>query len=89
MSVYSRRPALVHGGVPITLRVRRKLSEIKPDPDDVDLARAYSKGASTSRPSVPLEDIMWDEEEPRAEAKPVVTTPAAAPSAPAREVQPR
>lgn len=87
VSVYSRRAALVHGGVPITLRVRRKLSEIKPDPDDADLA--WAQGRQYITPSVPPEDIMWDAEEKRAEAKPVVTTPAATPSAPARKMRPR
>ena len=37
VSVYSQRAAYLHGGDPITLRVRRTLDQIENDPDDADL----------------------------------------------------
>ncbi|MCZ8256081.1 MAG: hypothetical protein O9327_10495, partial [Polaromonas sp.] len=37
VEIYSKRAAYLHGGDPVTLRVRRTLDQIEPDPDDADL----------------------------------------------------
>jgi len=58
VEVYSARAARVHGGEPSTIRVRRELSDLTPDPDDVDLAWAHGRQFVT--PSVPPQDIYWD-----------------------------
>jgi hypothetical protein len=55
VDVYQRRAARVHGGEPLALRVRRRLSELKPDPDDADLA--WAQGRQFVTPAVPVEDL--------------------------------
>jgi hypothetical protein len=68
VSVYSARAARVHGGDPTTLRVRRVLSQITPDPDDVDLAWAQGRQYITA--AVPPADIIWErDQEPAPVAK--------------------
>ncbi len=58
VSIYSARAARVHGGEPCTLRVRRRLFEVQPDPDDADLV--WARGRQFITPSVPACDVLWD-----------------------------
>lgn len=59
VDMYSARAAKVHGGWPCTLRVRRLLGQILPDPDDHDLA--WAQGRQFVTPEVQVSDICWDE----------------------------
>ncbi|WP_404666764.1 hypothetical protein [Roseateles asaccharophilus] len=58
VSVYSKRAALVHGGEPITLRVKRRMVDLTPDPDDADLD--WAQGRQFVTPAVPAADIIWE-----------------------------
>lgn len=60
VDTYSQRAAHVHGGDPITIRVKRLLSEITPDPDDADLN--WAQGRQFITPSVPVADVILDQE---------------------------
>lgn len=59
VGAYSARAARVHGGDPCTLRVKRRLWQIRPDPDDQDLV--WAQGRQFVTPQVPPEDIRWDD----------------------------
>lgn len=55
VTTYSSRAAKVHGGEPTTLRLKRRISDVIPDPDDADLAWAQGKQFIT--PRVPASDL--------------------------------
>ncbi|MEJ6002791.1 hypothetical protein [Paucibacter soli] len=73
VAVYSARAARVHGGEPITLRVRRRISDLTPDPDDADLA--WAQGRQFITPSVPANVIVWDDAVPAAAPVPTTARP--------------
>jgi hypothetical protein len=56
VAVYSQRAAYLHGGDPITLRVRRTLDQLVNDPDDADLPRLCNR-QFISKP-VPPADLV-------------------------------
>lgn len=58
VSVYSRRAARVHGGEPTTVRVRRRLAELVPDPDDADLD--WAQGRQFISTPVPAHDVLLE-----------------------------
>lgn len=58
VSIYSARAARVHGGDPAVIRVRRKLSQIVPDPDDADLD--WAQGRQYITPGVPPDDLLLE-----------------------------
>jgi hypothetical protein len=72
VSTYSARAAKVHGGYPTTIRLRRTLNQVQPDPDDSDLSWAQGKQFIT--PNVPASDLMWDSDEVESEDNPARDT---------------
>lgn len=55
VDVYSKRAVHVYGGNPVALRVRRTLDQLRPDPDDADLA--WAQGVQFISQPVPPSDI--------------------------------
>lgn len=69
VAIYSSRAAKVHGGDPTTIRLRRTLDQVSPDPDDADLEWAQGKQFIT--PNVPPSDLILESEEVESECHPV------------------
>lgn len=55
VEMYSTISARKHGGDPVAIRVKRRLSELRPDPDDADLA--WARGRQFVTPAVPVCDL--------------------------------
>lgn len=62
-SIYGRRAAQAYGGDPISIRIKRTLSQIQPDPDDSDLA--WAQGRQFITPAVAPSDVLIEQEEIR------------------------
>lgn len=56
MDLYGRTASAVHGGEPMVVRVRRRVDQLRADPDDADLAPACDV-QFVSEP-VPVEDLL-------------------------------
>lgn len=55
--IYAQRAARVHGGEPCTVRVRRRLNQLRADPDDADLE--WAQGVQFISEPVPPQDLVW------------------------------
>lgn len=58
VDIYSKRAVHVYGGDPAVIRVRRRLDDLVPDPDDADLAWAH--GVQFISKPVPAKDVLVD-----------------------------
>lgn len=56
VDIYSKRAAHVYGGDPAVIRVRRRLDQLVPDPDDADLA--WAQGVQFISQPVPAKDVL-------------------------------
>lgn len=58
VDIYSKRAVHVHGGDPSVIRVRRRIDQLVPDPDDADLA--WAQGVQFISDPVPPTDLWID-----------------------------
>src|SRR3990167_336945 len=56
VDIYSKRAVHVHGGDPSVIRVRRRVDQLVPDPDDADLA--WAQGVQFISEAVPPCDVQ-------------------------------
>lgn len=59
VDIYSKRAVHVHGGDPSVIRVRRRVDQLVPDPDDADLA--WAQGVQFISEAVPPCDVLAGE----------------------------
>lgn len=72
VEIYSKRAAHVYGGDPAVIRVRRRLTDLVPDPDDADLV--WAQGVQFISQPVPAKDVLLDRKAAPARASAQVRT---------------